>query len=297
MQLVHEVTARLENKPGRLAKICSALAHEKINIQALSRHGHRRPERPPAGDRRPRRHPPHPDVAGHRVGAGRGPGRRDGEQARRAGAGPGALAEEHINVEYAYAAYAAAPRQVAGDLPHLQPEEGGPGPDRRGQRPRQRPRPRAPAACTRVERAGRLAAEPPRRRRAARLHVVLVEPEIAGNVGAIGRTCVAAGARLWLVRPLGFHLDDRHLRRAGPRLLALPRLARRRLPRRGLRRPRRRPPLVLQHQGRSRRTPRPRTARATPWSSAPRAAASPSRGSLPARLAPSASRSAPRPAA
>jgi tRNA (cytidine/uridine-2'-O-)-methyltransferase len=48
-----------------------------------------------------------------------------------------------------------------------------------------------------------------------RLHVVLVEPEIAANAGAIGRTCVAAGAMLWLVRPLGFHLDDRHRRRAG----------------------------------------------------------------------------------
>ena len=47
------------------------------------------------------------------------------------------------------------------------------------------------------------------------LNVVLVEPEIAANVGAIGRTCVAAGAILWLVRPLGFHLTDRHLRRAG----------------------------------------------------------------------------------
>ncbi len=48
-----------------------------------------------------------------------------------------------------------------------------------------------------------------------RLHVILVEPEIAANAGAIGRTCVAAGAMLWLVRPLGFHLDDRHRRRAG----------------------------------------------------------------------------------
>ena len=48
-----------------------------------------------------------------------------------------------------------------------------------------------------------------------RLHVVLVEPEIAANTGAIGRTCVAAGATLWLVRPLGFRLDDRHRRRAG----------------------------------------------------------------------------------
>ena len=47
------------------------------------------------------------------------------------------------------------------------------------------------------------------------LHVVLVEPEIAGNCGAIGRTCVAVGAMLWLVRPLGFHLDDRHRKRAG----------------------------------------------------------------------------------
>jgi hypothetical protein len=35
MTFVNEVTAYLENKPGRLAKICSALAHEKINIQAL----------------------------------------------------------------------------------------------------------------------------------------------------------------------------------------------------------------------------------------------------------------------
>ncbi len=51
--------------------------------------------------------------------------------------------------------------------------------------------------------------EPPR------LHVILYQPEIAANAGAIGRTCVAAGAKLWLVRPLGFHLDDRHRRRAG----------------------------------------------------------------------------------
>jgi hypothetical protein len=36
MEFVHEVAAYLENKPGRLAKICSALAHEKINVRALS---------------------------------------------------------------------------------------------------------------------------------------------------------------------------------------------------------------------------------------------------------------------
>lgn len=47
------------------------------------------------------------------------------------------------------------------------------------------------------------------------LHVVLHRPEIAANVGAIGRTCVAVGAALWLIRPLGFHLDDRKLKRAG----------------------------------------------------------------------------------
>ncbi len=45
--------------------------------------------------------------------------------------------------------------------------------------------------------------------------MVLVEPEIAANTGSIGRTCVAAGATLWLVRPLGYHLDNPHLKRAG----------------------------------------------------------------------------------
>jgi tRNA (cytidine/uridine-2'-O-)-methyltransferase len=57
--------------------------------------------------------------------------------------------------------------------------------------------------------------EQPARIVVATLNVVLFEPEIAANTGSIGRTCVAAGAALWLVRPLGFHLDDRHLRRAG----------------------------------------------------------------------------------
>lgn len=47
------------------------------------------------------------------------------------------------------------------------------------------------------------------------LHVVLYEPEIAENTGNIGRTCVALGAKLWLVRPLGFRIEDRRLRRAG----------------------------------------------------------------------------------
>ena len=47
------------------------------------------------------------------------------------------------------------------------------------------------------------------------LHVVLHQPDIPQNAGNIGRTCVAVGAKLWLVRPLGFRLDDRHLKRAG----------------------------------------------------------------------------------
>lgn len=47
------------------------------------------------------------------------------------------------------------------------------------------------------------------------MHVVLYQPEIPQNTGNIGRSCVAVGAKLWLVRPLGFHLDDRYLKRAG----------------------------------------------------------------------------------
>jgi tRNA (cytidine/uridine-2'-O-)-methyltransferase len=47
------------------------------------------------------------------------------------------------------------------------------------------------------------------------LHVVLYHPEIPHNTGSVGRTCVAVGAKLWLVRPLGFSLDDYYLRRAG----------------------------------------------------------------------------------
>ncbi len=47
------------------------------------------------------------------------------------------------------------------------------------------------------------------------LHLVLFEPEIPYNAGSVGRTCVAVGAKLWLVRPLGFQIDDRRLRRAG----------------------------------------------------------------------------------
>lgn len=47
------------------------------------------------------------------------------------------------------------------------------------------------------------------------LHVVLVEPEIHTNTGNIGRLCVAAGAALHLIEPLGFEITDARLKRAG----------------------------------------------------------------------------------
>ncbi len=47
------------------------------------------------------------------------------------------------------------------------------------------------------------------------LNIVLYQPEIPQNTGAVGRTCVATGATLWLVRPLGFRIDERTVRRAG----------------------------------------------------------------------------------
>ncbi|MBP5160272.1 MAG: tRNA (cytidine(34)-2'-O)-methyltransferase [Lachnospiraceae bacterium] len=47
------------------------------------------------------------------------------------------------------------------------------------------------------------------------MNIVLLEPEIPANTGNIGRTCVATGTRLHLIKPLGFSLDEKHLRRAG----------------------------------------------------------------------------------
>ncbi|MCD1260982.1 tRNA (uridine(34)/cytosine(34)/5-carboxymethylaminomethyluridine(34)-2'-O)-methyltransferase TrmL [Paenibacillus athensensis] len=46
-------------------------------------------------------------------------------------------------------------------------------------------------------------------------HIVLVEPEIPANTGNISRTCAATGTYLHLVRPLGFQIDDKTLKRAG----------------------------------------------------------------------------------
>lgn len=47
------------------------------------------------------------------------------------------------------------------------------------------------------------------------MHIILHEPEIPGNTGNIGRTCVAAGVPLHLIEPLGFRLDEKSIRRAG----------------------------------------------------------------------------------
>ncbi len=48
-----------------------------------------------------------------------------------------------------------------------------------------------------------------------KINIVLVEPEIPQNTGNIARTCAATGASLHLVRPLGFEIDDKKLKRAG----------------------------------------------------------------------------------
>ena len=47
------------------------------------------------------------------------------------------------------------------------------------------------------------------------MHIVLVNPEIPQNTGNIARTCAATGAKLHLVKPLGFELSDKYLKRAG----------------------------------------------------------------------------------
>ncbi len=47
------------------------------------------------------------------------------------------------------------------------------------------------------------------------MHIVLHQPEIPANTGNIGRTCVATGTSLHLIEPLGFHLDEKSIKRAG----------------------------------------------------------------------------------
>ena len=47
------------------------------------------------------------------------------------------------------------------------------------------------------------------------INIVLHEPEIPANTGNIGRTCVAAGLKLHLIKPLGFDIDEKAVKRAG----------------------------------------------------------------------------------
>lgn len=47
------------------------------------------------------------------------------------------------------------------------------------------------------------------------LNIVLVEPEIPQNTGNIARTCAATGSKLHIVKPMGFEISDKHLKRAG----------------------------------------------------------------------------------
>ncbi|WP_422926843.1 ACT domain-containing protein [Singulisphaera sp. PoT] len=114
MEFVHEVTAYLENKPGRLAKICSALAHEKIEIRALTvmDASDRSVLRFVTDDLEPTKKVlnalgtefTHADVIAVHMENKAGALARVLER----------LAEEHINIEYAYASSAGAPGKSLG---------------------------------------------------------------------------------------------------------------------------------------------------------------------------------------
>ena len=47
------------------------------------------------------------------------------------------------------------------------------------------------------------------------IHIVMVEPEIPANTGNISRTCAVTGAKLHLIKPLGFDISEKAVRRAG----------------------------------------------------------------------------------
>jgi tRNA (cytidine/uridine-2'-O-)-methyltransferase len=49
----------------------------------------------------------------------------------------------------------------------------------------------------------------------ANLHIILYQPQIPQNTGNIGRACAVTGAKLHLIHPLGFKIEDRHLKRSG----------------------------------------------------------------------------------
>jgi hypothetical protein len=114
MEFVHEVTAYLENKPGRLAKICSALAHEKVDIRALSVMD--------TADRSVLRFVTNDLEPTKKVMTSLGTEFEVGEVlAVEMDNRPGALArllerlaEEHINIEYAYASSSTSPGKSLG---------------------------------------------------------------------------------------------------------------------------------------------------------------------------------------
>jgi len=125
MEFLHEITAYLENKPGRLAKICSALAHEKINIQAMSVMAD------PAGrsvlrlvtdDVEPTRRALTAlgTEAEEREVVGVEMENRPGSLARVLER----LAEEHINIEYAYSAPSPTPGKALGVFHMSNPRRG-----------------------------------------------------------------------------------------------------------------------------------------------------------------------------
>ncbi len=122
MEFVHEVTAFLENKPGRLAKICSALAQEKVDIRALSVMEAEGPSvlRFVTNDLDATRNVLTSlgtefriaEVLAVQIENGTGSLARVLEK----------LAEEHINVEYAYASTTAGTRKGTGNFSHFEPE-------------------------------------------------------------------------------------------------------------------------------------------------------------------------------
>ena len=130
MEFVHEITAFLENKPGRLAKICSALAHEKVDLRALSVMD--------ANGRSVLRFVTDHLEETRKVLTSLGTEFTTNEVlAVEMENRPGALArvlerlaEEHINIEYAYLGVLERAGPVAGDLPHLEPEAGPAAPGR-----------------------------------------------------------------------------------------------------------------------------------------------------------------------
>lgn len=60
-----------------------------------------------------------------------------------------------------------------------------------------------------------MALYPAKKERKNNVHIVLYQPEIPQNTGNIARTCAATGSMLHLIKPLGFSLDDKYLKRAG----------------------------------------------------------------------------------